>query len=186
MYMDATNNGPVRNEDRRGRTMRINPTKLDGICKWPRILKDKKDIQRTMGVLQYNKAFCTRVLSYGQAHLRDIKKGTKFQWTKAAELALDRIINIMTHDPTVAQPNPHKPFKVEIDTSNYATGAVLSQRDDQGKKIAVGYKSEALTTAEQNYDVYDREFLSLVRAFRKWRHYLEGGPKRIKVWTDPR
>jgi len=90
----------------------------------------------------------------------------------------------MTHDPTVAQPNPHKLFEVEIDASNYATGAVLIQRDDQGKKVTVGYESEALTVAERNYDVYDREFLSLIRAFRKWRHYLEGAPKRIKIWTD--
>ena len=113
-----------------------------------------------------------------------VKKGTKFQWTKTAELALDRIINIMTHDPTVTQLNPHKPFEVEINTSNYATGTILIQRDDQGKKIAVGYESEALTAAERNYNIYDQEFLSLVRAFRKWRHYLEGVPKYIKVWTD--
>jgi len=131
-----------------GRTMHIDPAKLDGIRKWPRVLKDKKDIQRTMGVLQYNKAFVPGFSHMARPIFEMIKKGTKFQWTKTAELALDRIINIMTHDPTVAQLNPHKPFEVEINTSNYATGAILIQRDDQGKKVAVGYESEALTAAK--------------------------------------
>jgi len=167
-----------------GGTMRIDPTKLDRIRKWPRVLKDKKDVQRTMGILQYNKAFVPGFSHMARPIFETIKKGTKFQWTKTAELALDRIINIMTHDPTVAQPNPHKLFEVEIDASNYATGAVLIQRDNQGKKVTVGYESEALTVAERNYDIYDQEFLSLIRAFRKWRHYLEGAPKHIKIWTD--
>jgi len=131
-----------------GRTMHIDPAKLDGIRKWPRVLKDKKDVQRTMGVLQYNKAFVPGFSHMARPIFEMIKKGTKFQWTKTAELALDRIINIMTHDPTVAQLNPHKPFEVEINTSNYATGAILIQRDDQGKKVAVGYESEALTAAK--------------------------------------
>jgi len=101
-----------------------------------------------MGVLQYNKAFVPGFSHMARPIFETIKKGTKFQWTKTAELALDRIINIMTHDPTVAQPNPLKPFEVEINALNYATGAVLIQRDNQRKKIAVGYESEALTAAK--------------------------------------
>jgi hypothetical protein len=42
----------------------------------------------------------------------------------------------------------------------------------------------ALTLTEQRYDVYNRECLALVRAFRQWRYLLEGHPYKIKVWTD--
>jgi uncharacterized protein Usg len=64
------------------------------------------------------------------------------------------------------------------------TGVVLIQRDEKGKKIYVGYHSEALNTTERNYDVYDQEFLVLIRAFRFWRHFLEGSSHKIKVYTD--
>jgi hypothetical protein len=61
---------------------------------------------------------------------------------------------------------------------------VLIQRDEQGKRIEVGYHSKGLNPAERNYDVYDREFLALIRALRFWRHLLEGSPYRIKIYTD--
>jgi hypothetical protein len=39
--------------------------------------------------------------------------------------ALDRIINILTTEPVLTHPDPEKPFKLEVDASNYATGAIL-------------------------------------------------------------
>jgi RNase H-like domain found in reverse transcriptase len=38
--------------------------------------------------------------------------------------------------------------------------------------------------AEQNYDVYNREFLVLIRAFKFWRYLLEGSGHQIKVYTN--
>jgi len=43
---------------------------------------------------------------------------------------------------------------------------------------------KGLNSAERNYDIYDREFLALVRALKFWRHLLQGLPYRIKVYTD--
>jgi len=79
MHMDATNDGPVRDEDRGKEELCVSdPAKLDGIRKWPRILKDKKDVQRTMGILQYNKSLCTRgSLIWPRPIFETIKKGTK-------------------------------------------------------------------------------------------------------------
>jgi RNase H-like domain found in reverse transcriptase len=65
----------------------------------------------------------------------------------------------------LVQPDPDKPFEMEIDASKYATGAVLIQRGKDNARIEVGYYSQALTLTEQRYDVYDRECLALVRAF---------------------
>jgi hypothetical protein len=33
--------------------MRVDPAKREGISKWPRVLTDKGDVKRTMGMLQY-------------------------------------------------------------------------------------------------------------------------------------
>jgi len=61
-------------------------------------------------------------------------------------------------------------------------GQCLFQRDEQGKahNIEVGYHSRGLNSAERNYDVYDREFLALVRALKFWRHLLQGSLHGIK------
>lgn len=41
-----------------------------------------------------------------------------------------------------------------------------------------------MTPAEQNYDIYDKELLSVVLAFQDWRVYLEGSPHTINVISD--
>ena len=164
--------------------MHIDPAKQEGISKWPRILKDKTDVQRTMGMLQYHRQFIPKFSHLARPIFATLKKGQAFTWTKEAEQALDEIIRQIADDPQISHPNPDKPFELEIDASNYATGAVLFQRDKQGKRIEVGYHSRALNAAERNYDVYDREFLALIRVFTFWRYLLQGLPYQIKVYTD--
>ena len=46
--------------------------------------------------------------------------------------------------PTLAQPDLDKPFKVEVDVSNFATGAALMQWDDQNKAHPVAYCFQTL------------------------------------------
>ena len=41
-----------------------------------------------------------------------------------------------------------------------------------------------MSPAEQNYDIYDKELLSIIHAFQDWRVYLEGSPHEVKVISD--
>src|ERR1700747_1348934 len=137
-----------------------------------------------MRMLQYHRRFIPHFSHIAQPIFATLKKGKAFVWTKEAEQALDALIKAIEADPHMTHPNPEKPFKIEIDASNYATGAVLIQRDELGRRVEVGYHSEGLNPAERNYDVYDREFLALIRALRFWRYLLEGSGHRIKIYTD--
>jgi len=110
--------------------MRINPAKREGISNWPRVLKDKMDVQRTMGMLQYHQQFIPRFSHISRPIFATLKKGKAFKWTKEAEQALDELIRQIANDPQISHPNPDKPFEMEIDASNYTTGAVLFQRDE--------------------------------------------------------
>ena len=37
---------------------------------------------------------------------------------------------------------------------------------------------------EQNYDIYDKELLAIIDAFKHWRHYFQGTRYEIAVITD--
>jgi hypothetical protein len=80
--------------------------------------------------------------------------------------------------PTLLQPNPDQGFIVECDTSDRATGAVLSQEGEDGKLHPVA------SPAERNYDIYDKELLAVIRAFKEWRHLLEGTETPVLLITD--
>jgi len=38
--------------------------------------------------------------------------------------------------------------------------------------------------AEQNYEIYDKELLAIVKALTKWRQFLLNAMEPFEVWTD--
>ncbi|KAB5587955.1 Transposon Tf2-1 polyprotein [Ceratobasidium theobromae] len=86
--------------------------------------------------------------------------------------------------PTLIQPKPDEKFYLECDASDFATGAILSQKDAEGKLHPVAFYSKSFSPAEWNYDIFDKEMLALIRALKEWRHLLEGTEAPIKVLTD--
>ena len=62
--------------------------------------------------------------------------------------------------------DPSKSSVVETDASDKAIGAYLSQADDKGKLRPVAYLSRKFTPPESNYEVYDKELLAIIEAFR--------------------
>ena len=82
------------------------------------------------------------------------------------------------------QPQLDKPFKVEVDTSGFALGGVLLQRQEDSKKHPIGYYSATLNEVQCNYDIYELEVLAIAECLKHWRPYLASSPHEIIVHTD--
>jgi len=65
--------------------------------------------------------------------------------------------------PVLATPELDKKFRVEADTSNFATGGVLSIRCDDNLWRLVAFISKALNKTERNYEIHDKEMLGVIR-----------------------
>lgn len=74
----------------------------------------------------------------------------------------------MTRILVLVLPNFQEPFTVEIDACHDGIGAVLMQH---GRRIA--YYSKALGDNHTSLSIYEKEFLALVMAVEKRRHYLQ-------------
>ncbi len=79
-----------------------------------------------------------------------------------------------TSAPILIHPNPVKPFIVETDASDFALGAILFQFGLDGLLHPIAFYSRKLTSAEINYQVYDKEFLAIITAFEQWKPYFAG------------
>ena len=64
-------------------------------------------------------------------------------------------------------------MKVEADTSDFATGGVLSMKCDDKKWRPVAYIFKLLNEAERNYKIHDKEMLAIIWCLEAWRHFLE-------------
>jgi hypothetical protein len=73
---------------------------------------------------------------------------------------------------------------VETDASDFALGAVLSQKEDDDMLHPIAYHSRKFSPAEINYEIHDNELLAVVDSFKIWRRYLEGALLTVLVYTD--
>jgi len=65
--------------------------------------------------------------------------------------------------PVLTAPDLDKEFRVEADTSNYATGGVLSMKYSDDLWRPVAFISKSLSDTERNYEIHDKEMLAIVR-----------------------
>ena len=73
---------------------------------------------------------------------------------------------------------------METDTSDYTLVAILLVYDIEGALHPIAFHSHTFTGPELNYDVHDKELSAIFKAFKRWRHYLEGLAEPIDVVTD--
>ena len=113
-----------------------------------------------------------------------VKKNTKFIWTEEAQKAFDKLKKKFEEKPILITPDPTKPFEIFADTSNYATEAVFTQRDNNGVQHPCFFYSKPLLPVEKRYHTSEQEFLAIIRAIQEWRHYINGAPEETVIWTD--
>jgi len=100
-------------------------------------------------------------------------------------MAFEDLKTAVTTAPVLVSPQDSEPFWVEADSSDFATGAVLSQRSTtDGKWHLVAFYSKSLSSVEWNYEIHDKEMLAIIRALEEWRHFLEGATHLVEIWTD--
>jgi len=134
------------------------------------------DLRAFLGLTGYYRKF---VKHYGQITkpLTDILRPKHFLWTPSAQAAFDNLKRAMTTTPVLALPDFQETFTVETDACQDGIGAVLMQK---GQPIA--FLSKALGEKHKTLSIYEKEFLALIMAVKRWRHYLQR--KEFIIQTD--
>ena len=70
-----------------------------------------------------------------------------------------------------------------MDISEHVIGGVLSQKQD-GKWKPIEFLLRTMQPAEKNYEIYNKELLTIVEALAKWRQYLLDVVETFEIWTD--
>ena len=93
-------------------------------------------------------------------------------------MAFEDLKTAVTTAPVLVSP----PFWIEADSSDFATGAVLSQQlTTDGKWHPVAFYSKSLSSVEWNYEIHNKKMLAIIRALEEWRHFLEGATHPVEI-----
>ncbi|KAL0193294.1 hypothetical protein M9458_011590, partial [Cirrhinus mrigala] len=163
----------------------MDPKKVAAVQDWP-TPTTVKELQRFLGFANFYRRF---IKGYSQitSVLTSLLKGAKktITWTSAAQTVFTQLKSAFCTAPVLKHPDPNSPFIVEVDAATTGVGATLSQwHGDPPILHPCAYFSRKLSSAEQNYDVGNRELLAIKLALEEWRHWLEGAQFPFTVITD--
>jgi len=116
--------------------------------------------------------------------LRKKEQRKEWSWSLEAEAAFQELKKRFTTAPILAHFDAAKLVIIETDASDFAIGAVLSQRDNENRLHPVAFHSRKFQPAEINYEIHDKELLAVVDAFKHWRRYCEGATHQVQVYSD--
>jgi len=163
--------------------IKIEEEKVKRVLDWL-ILKCVKDIQKFLELTNYYRQFI-QGFAFIARPLHDIvKKEQKWEWTEKQKRVFRELKEKFTKELVLTAPDLNKKMRMEVNSSDYVTGSVLSMECEDGRWRLVAYLSKSLNETERNYEIHDKEMLVVIRGLENRRHLLEDTKFKFKVWMD--
>jgi reverse transcriptase-like protein len=162
--------------------VKMDPTKVQALTDWPQPIM-LKQLHSFLGFGNYYKDFIANYSRLARPLHELTKKSVKYLWGTPQQQAFETLKRKFTSYPVLRNPDNNRCFILDTDASAHAVGASLSQEFDNGFH-PVTYFSKSLTAPEHNYDIYDRELLSIIYAIKAFRYLLLGTKHKFLIRSD--
>ena len=164
------------------------PRKIEAIKNWPKP-NTVTEVRSFTGFTNYYRHFIKGYVKIARP-LHELtsgengkKKNYRVNWTEWCQESFDSLKKICSECPVLAYADYTKPFVLHTDASTMGLGAVLYQKQEDGKERVIAYASHTLNRAEHNYDAHKLEFLALKWSVTdRFHEYLYGAT--FEVFTD--
>lgn len=167
-----------------GGKIAMDPKKLSGVVDWP-VPTKVKHVQAFLGFANFYRRFIQDFAAITKPLTNLTTKDKTWDWGVDEQYAFESLKRAFTTAPILKIPDDYNRFRLAADASDFATGAVLYQLDPLDDEFhPVGFYSKSLNEHERNYEIYDKEMLAMIRALEEYRHYLEGHPEQLEIWSD--
>jgi hypothetical protein len=86
--------------------------------------------------------------------------------------------------PILTHFDPNHKCIVKTDTLDFVLGGTLSQTAADEQLHPNAFHSRKFSPAQINYEIHNKESLTIVDCFKVWRRYLEESLHTVQVFTD--
>jgi hypothetical protein len=152
--------------------MKVDPAKIHIITQII-IPSSQKEVRSFLGHTGYYRRFIPNFTSLATPLFKLLSKEAEFKWDDECQISFEILKQKLSTTPVLRGPNWSLPFHICTDASDIALREVLGQRENQ-MPYAIYFVSKNLSPAEVNYTVTKKEFLAVVHAINKFRHYITG------------
>ena len=141
------------------------PAKLEAVREFPRPT-DVKSLRSFLGLRSYYRRFIPKFSKIAGPLYFLTRNGVSFDWTAACRECFEQLKQLLTQSPVLAFPNFKKDFLLKTDASISGLGAVLAQKQGDGKVRPIAYASRTLQVHEKHYGISELEALRVVWAIK--------------------
>ncbi len=157
------------------------PEKTQKLRSYPRPT-NIKEIQIFLGFCNYYRRYIPDFATLAMPLYKLTNKNIPFKWTEQCEENFEKLKQSIADDAVLSFPQFDKLFYLHTDASEYAIGAVLSQKDEEDNLRPITFESKILSAAQRNYATIEKEFYAIVWAVQKFRPYLLG--QKFEILSD--
>ncbi len=163
--------------------LKMNSRKMQAVVDWS-TLNNLIQMQFFIDFCNFYRRFIKNFSKIVRSMIRLTQKKIIFEWNKVCQIVFDYMKRRMIETSILRHFDQTRETILEIDSFDYVNDEVLSQYDDEEVLHSIVFYSKNMSSAECNYEIYDKELLIIIRAFKHWRLELKLTDISIKMFID--
>jgi hypothetical protein len=151
--------------------IKMNSKKIEIILQWA-TSQNLKQMQNFLEFCNFYKPFIKNFAKIVKSLIKLIKKNVSFTWNEICKQTFELLKRTIIETSILTHFNSKKQIYIESDSFDFVFAEVLSQMRENDELHFVTFFSKNLASIECNYEIYDKELLTIVRCFEQWRSKL--------------
>ncbi len=151
--------------------IRMNSEKIEIILQWV-TSQNLKQVQNFLKFCNFYKRFIQNFAKIVKSLIKLTRKNVSFLWNEACKQTFELLKKTIIKVFILTHFDSKKQIYIKSDSSNFVFAEILSQVKKNDELYLVIFFSKNLASIECNYEIYDKELLTIVQCFKQWKSEL--------------
>jgi uncharacterized protein YacL (UPF0231 family) len=151
--------------------IKMNSEKIETILQWA-TSQNLKQIQRFLEFCNFYRRFIKNFAKIVKSLIKLIRKNVLFTWNEICKQTFDLLKSTVIEASILTHFDLKKQIYIKSDSFDFVFAKILSQMRKNDELHSVTFFLKNLASIECNYEIYDKELLTIIRCFEQWRSEL--------------
>ncbi len=163
--------------------LRMNSWKVDVIRSW-KVSRSLTHVQIFIDFCNFYQWFIKNFSKIIRFMIKLTWKDHSFEWTEICQTIFEKLKQQITTALVLKHFDSIREVILKTNFSNYVNDEVLSQYDDENILHSMIFYSKNMIFAECNYEIYNKELLTIIQCLKHWCFKLKCTDILIKIFID--
>jgi hypothetical protein len=146
--------------------IKMNSKKIETILQWA-TSQNLKQMQKFLDFCNFYRRFIKNFAKIVKSLIKLTRKDVSFIWNEVCKIAFDLLKRTIIETFILTHFDFKKQIYIENDSSNFVFAEILSQIKKNDELHLVIFFSKSLASIECNYEIYNKESLTIMRCFEQ-------------------